>query len=115
MPRSALASNPRKATQHTSPTSRQNQQATAVDTLMLHTRSPLSESFRPGGETLVLGLATALVNLGSVLASLSENAAAQESYLGALSILTDLADSHPTVSRPQMAAVLNGLGGIYFA
>src|SRR5437870_2029023 len=56
MPRSALAPNPRKATQHTSPTSRQNQQATAVATLMLHTRSPLSESVRPGAETLVLGL-----------------------------------------------------------
>src|SRR5207302_8156245 len=56
MPRSALALNPRKATPHASPTSRKNQQATVVDTLMLHTRSPLSECFRPRGETLVLGL-----------------------------------------------------------
>src|SRR6478672_7158774 len=56
MPRSTLAPNPRKATPHTSPTSRKNQQATAAATLMLYTRSPLSESFRPWGETLVLVL-----------------------------------------------------------
>src|SRR3954447_14493609 len=56
MPRSTLAPNPRKATPHTSPTSRKNHEATAVATPMLLTRSPLSESFRPWGETLVLGL-----------------------------------------------------------
>src|SRR3954452_23978768 len=56
MPRSTLAPNPRKATPHPSPTSRKNHEATAVATPMLLTRSPLSESFRPWGETLVLGL-----------------------------------------------------------
>src|SRR4051794_39370734 len=56
MPRSTLASDPRKGTAHERRTTRKLKRLTPGDTLMLRLCSPLAKHFESQGETLVLGL-----------------------------------------------------------
>src|SRR4051812_10593302 len=56
MPRSTLASNPRKGTAHEKRTTRKPKRLTPGDTLRLRLCSPLAKHFESQGETLVLGL-----------------------------------------------------------
>src|SRR4051812_46798645 len=56
MPRSTLASNPRKGTAHERRTTRKPKRLTPGDTLRLRLCSPLAKHFESQGETLVLGL-----------------------------------------------------------
>src|SRR4051794_15562490 len=57
MPRSTLASDPRKGMAHERRTTTNLKRLTPGDTLMLRLCSPLAKHFESRGETLVLGLA----------------------------------------------------------